>query len=132
MQPIAHEPLPLDLAEIRSRCTQVTERDRIYARLIQYGFDYREAFQTSVRFYSNATEVLQELDLPSGYEETGGYFGLHPCLMDGALRNGMIQYITGEVDAPLSVPFMMDTLTIYKPVQRKCYAYSQIKTDKAS
>ncbi|MCW5583945.1 MAG: polyketide synthase dehydratase domain-containing protein, partial [Gammaproteobacteria bacterium] len=121
------ELLPLDLSAIRKRCTKFTNHESIYSRFTQYGLDYRESFQTSICFYSNEIEILQEIDLPTAYQKTGVQFGLHPCLIDAALRTVLWQQLVeGSVMPPLSVPFTLDELIIYKPIQRKCYAYSQI------
>ncbi|MDA8562037.1 SDR family NAD(P)-dependent oxidoreductase, partial [Gammaproteobacteria bacterium] len=124
--PVICEKEPLDLDEIRKRCTKITKHERIYERLIEFGFDYKAAFQTSIRFYTNDTEVLQELNLPPGFEDTSSQFTLHPCLMDGALRTLLGHFIASDDEASLSVPFAMDSLIIYKPVKGKCFAYSKI------
>ena len=115
----------LNLDAIRSRCSFIINKETIYKNLTAMGFDYGPSFQVSNKAWINDTEVLIELELPEFMRDGASQFTLHPSLMDGALRATFGHEYTHMEAAVLRVPFTMNSLYIYKPVNDTCWAYAQ-------
>ena len=125
-------PLPvekLDLVSIRKRCTHHIEKAEIYEGLKTMGFEYGPSFQVTKGIDSNEEEVLAALELPAEVTADAKEYVLHPSLMDGALRALLGLSYTSTKIIPLRIPFSLDLLTIYKPVNANCFAYARPSMD---
>ena len=79
------EPEIIDIDALKKRCTKQQTREEIYAAFANTGLHYGPSFQVIDRLFSNETEALAELVLPTPLQD--GQFLLHPSLMDGALQS---------------------------------------------
>ena len=100
--PVNTELNKLDIQAIRQRCSQIIEKEQIYQRFIEYGFDYIGSFQSSKRFYINDHEILQELELAHVLNESAHEFALNPSLLDGVLRTYMGLYLAKNQYSPFA------------------------------
>ena len=120
--PLAKIP-DLDLAAIRSRCSEQKTREAIYSHYQSIGLDYGPSFQVIETVLGNEHEALAEIRLPSHLTNDDDSLYLHPSLMDGAL-----QAITGiveqkETSSSLYLPFSVGEISIYDPLPSTCQVY---------
>ncbi len=87
-------PAPLDLPEIRRRCSKSADVTAAYAWSTSVGCNYGPAFQGLRGLWRGPGEVLAEVVLPPTLEASG--YGVHPALLDAAL-----QAVVGALGAEL-------------------------------
>ncbi len=126
-------PEPMAIDALRARCPQVREQDELYRFFADMGFGYGPSFRVTRRVYGGAREALAELQLPPEREADFTRFGLHPSLMDGALRT-----ITGigaanaQTEPVLHIPFALGELQILGAMPQTCFVHATIAEGEAS
>jgi len=100
-------------------------RDEIYAAFHRMGFHYGPAFQTTRARYRTGQGALTHLRLPGHLRSGLGEYGLHPSLLDAALRTGLA-VAAGDDRAPRVpiVPFALGELEFRHPLTEDCYVHA--------
>ncbi|MEQ1511202.1 MAG: SDR family NAD(P)-dependent oxidoreductase [Lysobacteraceae bacterium] len=114
----------LDIEAIRSAGRLLdADQDSIYAGFRRMGFAFGESFRVTRERYRTAEGALCRLSLPVSLRAGRAAFGLHPSLLDAALRSGFA--LSGDgIDARVPhVPFALDLLEYRHPMTEECYAY---------
>lgn len=115
----------LPLSDIKSRCKRARHRRNLYEWFSKQGLHYGEAFQTIHELYVGEHEALAYLSLPNVESHKDRSYQLHPSLLDGALQTLMGMMNNQQPNGSSTyLPFALDTLEIYHPVQSNCYAYA--------
>jgi polyketide synthase PksN len=95
----------------------------IYAGFRRMGFAFGESFRVTRERYRTSEGALCRLSLPVSLRAGRAAFGLHPSLLDAALRSGFA-LADDEADARVPhVPFALDLLEYRHPLTEECYAY---------
>lgn len=116
---------PLAIATIKERCKTKLTREEIYAHYDAIGLNYGPSFQVIKIIWSNANEVLSQIELPSNLANASSKeFLLHPSLMDGALQSiyGLMDQYNSEKET-IYLPFSIDEIVINGTLPQKCYVY---------
>nr|AAY32965.1 DszB [Sorangium cellulosum]CAI43933.1 DisB protein [Sorangium cellulosum] len=124
-QPPGGEPT-VDLAAIKARCPEPLLRQDCYRALREQGFEYGPAFQVIEAFYDNDEEALALLSVAEP-DFQGFAGGLHPMILDAALHAGMLHRREGATGDVTPVPFYLEELVVLRPLERRCYAYMQVR-----
>ena len=74
---------------------------------------------------ANDKEAIGELELPHVIADSASQYSLHPCLVDGALRVIFGIYYSSNDALLLRAPFSIDSLSLFKPLDTKCYVYAK-------
>ncbi|MFK0289872.1 SDR family NAD(P)-dependent oxidoreductase [Streptomyces sp. NPDC090442] len=114
-QRIGSAPGPLDLADIRGRCTRSIAVADQYKALAERGLAYGPEFQVLTELHVGAGEVLAAYQHPDAKDQ----FTAHPALLDGALQAGTLlleRLLTGS-DAYL--PSAFETVRVWCPPTAK-------------
>ncbi|MGO1070379.1 SDR family NAD(P)-dependent oxidoreductase [Lysobacter sp. CA199] len=115
----------LDIQAIIARGTRLERGpEEIYAGFRRMGFHFGPSFQVTQARYRLAEGALCELRLPEHLRSGLGQYGLHPSLLDAALRAGLAVEVAGNGDplVPI-VPFALDELELHHPLTETCYAH---------
>ncbi|MCP4696151.1 MAG: SDR family NAD(P)-dependent oxidoreductase [Gammaproteobacteria bacterium] len=127
---VADQPQIFDLEAIKKRCITRKTKEDIYKIFCQLGFDYGPGFQVTEELCGNDQEGLSCLKIEKTVENNFTGYGLYPPLMDGALRAlfgiGLTEESTGE--RQLQIPFGLERLEIFHPLEESCYAYARRRT----
>jgi acyl transferase domain-containing protein/acyl carrier protein len=114
----------LDLEAIKRRFPILEKSNQFYQALPKSALPSHTGFQVIQELYSNESESLSLLVLPTALQEGFGEFILHPVLMDGVLQT-VIRLMTQVDQDPnlLYLPFSLSELTMIKPLPERCFAY---------
>ncbi|HZJ71565.1 MAG TPA: polyketide synthase dehydratase domain-containing protein, partial [Planctomycetota bacterium] len=74
----------VSLAEIRARCTEVMEADKLYADMRARGVEHRGAFCAVTGLWRAEAEALAEVRLPADVDVAA--YEIHPALLDACLQ----------------------------------------------
>ncbi|MDB9527375.1 SDR family NAD(P)-dependent oxidoreductase [Oscillatoria sp. CS-180] len=77
----------LELAQLRSRCSEPVPVDICYQRLADQGVVYGDRFQAIKTIWKGKHEVLSRLQLPQTLHPTATNYHLHPVLLDACLQS---------------------------------------------
>ncbi len=115
----------LDIEAIRAS-GRLLEPDQaaIYAGFRRMGFEFGESFQVTTARWRVVGGALCELTLPAPLRANRAAFGLHPSLLDAALRSGLAitEDVSFDTQVP-HVPFALDILEYRHPLPETCLAY---------
>ncbi len=115
----------LDIEAIRAS-GRLLEPDQaaIYAGFRRMGFEFGESFRVTTARWRVVGGALCELTLPAPLRANRAAFGLHPSLLDAALRSGLAitEDVSFDTQVP-HVPFALDTLEYRHPLPETCLAY---------
>ena len=114
----------IDLAAIRSRCTESKDKETCYKIFRERGLTYGPSFQAISRLENNDRESLAELRLPAEVRGNFGEYVLHPSLMDGAMQT--VMGLMGDGSGGTYVPYSLGEVEIIRPLEEKCYSYVQV------
>ncbi|WP_437923086.1 SDR family NAD(P)-dependent oxidoreductase [Sorangium sp. So ce291] len=117
----------VDLAAIMARCPEPLLRQDCYRALREQGFEYGPAFQVIEAFYDNDEEALALLTVAEpDFQDFAR--GLHPMILDAALHAGMLHRRKGATGNDVTpVPFYMEELVVFRPLERRCYAHLKVR-----
>lgn len=115
--------------EIENKCTYSVDKKYCYKNVFQdfIGFQYGEGFQVTKQAFGGEDESLEILELPTFLEQDFDKYGLHPSILDAALR--AITWIGGEnayQKLRLHIPFALGSIKIYGRFTKKCYSHAKI------
>ncbi len=117
--PEADRRVPIDA--LMRQGTRRIAGDDCYARFARSGIDYGPTFRTIQVLHAGAGFVLARLSLaPCGDD---GEFGLHPCLIDGALQT-ISGFADGDAVAGAFIPFAIDEIAIHGAAPMDCFAHA--------
>lgn len=121
------ESIPIEL--IKKKCNYQITKEKCYGKVFRdfIGFDYGPGFQVTQYGMGNVEESLELLKIPSFLSEDFYEFGLHPSILDAALR--AVTWVGGE-DAyktlRLCIPFAIGKIEIFGPMDQECYSYARM------
>ncbi|MGA1790296.1 MAG: thioester reductase domain-containing protein [bacterium] len=121
----------VDIEAIKKRCSDMKESVECYRLFQKRGLKYGPSFQPIQKLWSNATEALSLLRLPSlsinGFKD----FVLHPSMMDGALQTviGLMNH-SGTDNESLYIPFALGEVELIGPLPERCYAHCVFRGNK--
>jgi acyl transferase domain-containing protein/NAD(P)-dependent dehydrogenase (short-subunit alcohol dehydrogenase family)/acyl carrier protein len=111
----------LDLAALRTRCSDAVDVAMAYETLASVGLQYGSAFRGMRRLWKGSDEIVGELEVPSGVEEAARY-GVHPALLDAALQAAL----GTRVDESLALPFSIDRLVVHAAGAGQAYVHARM------
>lgn len=114
--------LRVAVTSLIEKSTRRLEKEACYARFQQSGIDYGPAFQTIQTLYMGDGFVLARLSLSPSLADQADDFGLHPCLIDGALQ-AISGFAQGEEASDPFLPFAIDEVTIHGAAPPDCYVH---------
>ena len=114
----------IDLAAIRSRCTESKDKETCYRIFRENGLSYGPCFQAISGLQYNDSEALAELQLPTELRKNFGEYVLHPSLMDGALQ--AVMGLMGDIGEGTYVPFSLGAVEIIGLLEERCYSYVRL------
>ncbi|OYO87190.1 hypothetical protein CG709_14300, partial [Lachnotalea glycerini] len=103
---------------IKSRCHKKVSSEEIYEQYARNGVSYGSFFKGIQDVYQNKEEALGEIHLTSGQDLNS--YSLHPTLLDSALQ---VIGCLKESGNQVFVPFAVDKIEIFRPLQPEMYAY---------
>jgi polyketide synthase PksN len=113
----------MPIASLIQQSTRRIASEDCYARFERSGIDYGPTFRTIQVLHAGEGFVLARLSLsPCGEDDE---FGLHPCLIDGALQT--ISGFAGDESAAAGsafIPFAIDEIAIHGAVPMDCFAHA--------
>ncbi|ACL75233.1 SDR family NAD(P)-dependent oxidoreductase [Ruminiclostridium cellulolyticum] len=120
----------IDLEEVKKRCTYTKSMSESYSLFKQMGFDYGNSFKVTKQMWSGDKEALVKLKLPEELSKGFNEFGLHPSLMDGALRTVIgVGLREAEKNPTLRIPFALGQIEIFKPLEEECLSYAHLSDE---
>ncbi len=124
------EPKHLDIARIRSRCTEeVYTKESLYEFLRGTGLNLGEGFQIVQNMYANEHESLAVVKLPEHLRKEANLFWLHPALMDGSIHSGAGLLKKSTTDVPFSLPYSVGEVQIIDTLENLQYGYATWAAD---
>jgi polyketide synthase PksN len=124
----------LDIGPILDRGTLMEPGCKeIYAGFERMGYHFGPSFMVTQARYRLAEGALCRLRLPEHLRAGFDQYGLHPAMLDAALRSGLAVDISGvgEPAVPI-VPFSLGELEYRHPLTEDCYVYVVRSTDAIS
>jgi polyketide synthase PksN len=119
-----------DLQGIRSRCPElVISGTDLYAVLRASGLKLGPSFQIVQTIHASTTESIAAVRLPAHLECDAGDYLLHPALMDGCLHTAIGLLLHNGMDMPLSVPYSVEEVRIFGPLQDLRFGYATWASD---
>lgn len=115
----------LDIAAIRAEGALIEPGcEEIYAGFRRMGFHFGPAFQVTRARYRVDGGALCHLRLPEHLRAGLGEYGLHPSLMDAALRAGLAVDAGGNSESRVPIiPFSLDELEFHHPLVEECFVH---------
>ena len=115
----------LDIEAIRAQGVLLEPgREEIYAGFRRMGFHFGPGFQVTCARYRVADGALCHLRLPAHLRAGLGEYGLHPSMLDAALRSGLaVGLESGSEPMVPIVPFSLDELEFRHPLVEECYVH---------
>jgi polyketide synthase PksN len=96
---------------------------QIYDGFRRMGFLFGPSFQVTQARYRVDEGALCRLLLPAHLHSGYADYGLHPSMLDAALRAGLAVEVDGVGTTVPIVPFALDELEFRHPLTEECYAY---------
>ncbi|HEY3366494.1 MAG TPA: SDR family NAD(P)-dependent oxidoreductase [Symbiobacteriaceae bacterium] len=129
-QGVSVGPERVDYQSILGRCRVQVSRNEIYRNFREAGFDYGPEFQVTDELHIGNREAISRLTLPASLSGQFTQFGLHPSLLDGALRTvaGLMSR-ERSLASKTFVPFSLGRLEMFRPLPERCYAYAVFNQD---
>ncbi|MGQ0505342.1 MAG: polyketide synthase dehydratase domain-containing protein, partial [Myxococcaceae bacterium] len=115
-----------DLAAVKERCTDLRDVSRTHHELSRRGLSFGPSFQALTELRAGAREAFAEVALPP--EASRGEFGVHPALLDAALR-GIVAAMPAESrsgDGTL-LPFEFGRLVVHRPGAEKAQVHVRLR-----
>jgi acyl transferase domain-containing protein/surfactin synthase thioesterase subunit/acyl carrier protein len=106
----AGPPSPIDLTAVRARCAEPVDTAAMYASFAGDGLEYGPEFQTVRALWRGDGEVLAHVEL--GADLSGGEFGVHPALLDGAFQ-AVVGLLPDERQHGPLVPFQIERFRVH-------------------
>ncbi|QYF93474.1 SDR family NAD(P)-dependent oxidoreductase [Massilia sp. PAMC28688] len=108
-------PAALALAELELQMQGgVVEAEALYAQLAARGLEYGAGHRAVRALTLGSGQLLASLQLPAALEADSAAYVLHPSLVDAALQACM-GLLSEQVDAPLMLPYAVETVCVYGP-----------------
>ena len=119
-------PEPADLQEIRDRCMEIVELERIYQELERRSVQYGPAFQRFDALWRRPGEAVAQISAPEAWDREGPY-QLHPALADAcfqvmAVAAGLESAREGE----LYLPTHIGRAHFIGPVPRRLWCHARL------
>ncbi|WP_438426441.1 SDR family NAD(P)-dependent oxidoreductase [Aquimarina macrocephali] len=121
-QELTAVPEYIDLEEIRTRCSKVTNGKEAYPLFKSLGLDLGPSFQVLQDIFKNDDEILGELLIPEIRNNDFNDYLLHPSLVDGSFQAGMAAQL-GAQTGEMFVPYSIGEVEIMQPLKSKCFSY---------
>ncbi len=123
------QPKRLNIADIQAACRVcIDNKESIYKRLKDFGFEYGDSFQVSQAVYGSHNAGLIKLKLPLKCELNYSAYVAHPSMMDAALRSvfGINHLINDRNEQEVKLPFYLQKILFYKAIPKDAYAYATL------
>ncbi|SYX83878.1 SDR family NAD(P)-dependent oxidoreductase [Paenibacillus alvei] len=117
---------PLDLAEIRQRCTTSWTREQVYRQIHAEGLIVGESFMPMQEIVLNEQEALSTLRLPESIADTYDDYLLHPSLLTGVFQTALINNRFHGDDDRDFIPIGIECLDMMGIIPRECYVYCKM------
>ncbi|AWB65702.1 hypothetical protein C2869_04275 [Saccharobesus litoralis] len=117
----------LDIEAIRVQASGRYDGNTLYNYYRSIGYQYGPAFQVTAEVYTQDNWALSHLVLPEFLLAGSQSYLLHPSLMDAALRTCLAIDGLQQLSSPI-VPFSLEELHYYAPVNQSCYAYATLES----
>lgn len=114
----------IDIATIRSRCTQYRTKEESYECLDRIDFNYGETLSLIEQSWSSDKEVLVEFHLPDSVKAETKTTHLHPSVIDAMFQTFALLSTMGA-EGP-TLPKGLSSIVINRPPQGSMYGYSQM------
>jgi NADPH:quinone reductase-like Zn-dependent oxidoreductase/SAM-dependent methyltransferase/NAD(P)-dependent dehydrogenase (short-subunit alcohol dehydrogenase family)/acyl carrier protein len=112
---------PLDLEEIRSRCTRALSGADLYRNFAAAGMEYGPAFQGVHRIWRGKEEALAQIQRPEGIEDEN--YQLHPAQLDACFHAA-----AGLATAAAAyLPVEIRQIRVHKPLATARWSYAVLK-----
>ncbi|WP_095190425.1 SDR family NAD(P)-dependent oxidoreductase [Pseudomonas sp. Irchel 3E19] len=116
----------MDLAAIKSRCTEALPAADCYRIFVRNDLVYGPSLRALETLYFNASESLSRLVLPQALRHDLGAYTLHPSLVEGALQSMLGLLGDPSRDSTLYIPYSLNEITVYAPLTATCYGYARV------
>ncbi|AZE49482.1 Polyketide synthase [Pseudomonas chlororaphis] len=116
----------MDLAAIKSRCTEVLPAVDCYRVFLRNDLVYGPVLRALETLYFNASESLSRLVLPQALRHDLAAYTLHPSLTEGALQSMLGLLGDPSSDSTLYIPYALSEITVYAPLTATCYGYARV------
>ncbi|XP_069815226.1 mycolipanoate synthase-like isoform X2 [Dendropsophus ebraccatus] len=116
----------ISVEQIFQRCSTVFNKQKVYEKLSEAGFEYGEAYKhlDDVHSGKNLKEVIGRLRINEDIRETMYDYHIHPVILDCFLQI-VVCLETGADDSPI-FPSSVGGLTILQPLQEQMIIYMKL------
>lgn len=114
-----------DLKNLFNKCSQHISQFELYSKLEQRGMVYGPRMQALREGWIGEEKAVARLALPNKLNKED--YILHPSIMDGALQSVIMLMGATETSEKRFLPFGVDEVTIFSPVEGDCFVYIEQK-----
>ena len=128
------EPKPredVNLAFLRSNCTEEIDKSNIYATLKKIGFQYGEAFSLLECGYRNSNECLATLQVNKIVSCEMSDTTIHPCILDCMLQSTVIA-LGDKIPTKEMLPKSIAGLSVHGKIETTMYVHTRVKSTSPS
>lgn len=117
---------PLDLDQIRSRCTREVTQDDCYQQFNEIGLQYGPYFQGIEQLWSGDGEALGKLKVANGLETEIEAYQLHPTLLDACFQVLLGAVFFSHKATGTYLPVGIDKLRFYGRPGLQFWSYARL------
>ncbi|MFH0348560.1 SDR family NAD(P)-dependent oxidoreductase [Bacillus vallismortis] len=119
----ASEEQEISIADIKTRCTEQIDQNKMYNALAKVGLVYGSSFQGIQEAWKGTDEALSYIELPESCLEEKLSYTLHPMLMDAALQTLTCLDMENVEKGTLKIPFAASRIEILRPLESNVYTH---------
>jgi phthiocerol/phenolphthiocerol synthesis type-I polyketide synthase C len=128
----AAAPLPVALAEVRSRCTEEMTGADYYRELRESGLEYGSRFQGIERLWRREGEALAQMRVPAEIEGELERHQLHPAVLDACLQVlGAAVPAEALTEGKAFLPVHMDRVRVYGRPGARYWSHARLSKSPA-
>lgn len=121
-------PTTIDLAELRSRCTDETDPNAFYAALEHLGIELGTSIQGIQQLFSNRRECLAHVILDASFEHEVARYKIHPAFLDSWLQvfGAASWFASGRTSNELRTLSSIDRFTLDRQPDRTVWIHARL------
>ena len=121
----------VNMAFLRSKCTERVDKSSIYATLKRFEYEYGEAFSLLVYAHRNLNECLATLQVNDIVSSEMSGTTIHPCILDCMLQSTVIA-LGDKIPTKELLPKSIAGLSVHGKMETTMYVHARVKSTSPS
>lgn len=119
---------PVNVALLRSKCTERVSKSSIYLFLKNSGFEYGESFSLLESGLRNAVECLVTLEINAFVNSEMADMTIHPCILDCCLQAVSLLAHNKEVNNTKMLPKNIGSIAVFRNMEKIMYVHAKLRS----